>query len=53
MRNLECYIVHAIANSRIGKTELISYFNPKFGFVKLEYTNIDNTKTVLELEKVE
>jgi len=50
--NLECYVVHANANSRIGKTELISYFNPKFGFVKLEYTNIDNTKTVLELEKI-
>ncbi len=51
--NLECYIVHATANSRIGKTELISYFNPKYGFVKLEYTNIDHTKTVLELEKVD
>ncbi|KQT35651.1 hypothetical protein ASG22_01125 [Chryseobacterium sp. Leaf405] len=51
--NLECYVVHANANNRIGKTELISYFNPKFGFVKLEYTNIDNTKTVLELEKID
>lgn len=51
--NLECYIVHANAKSRIGETELISYFNPKFGFVKLEYKNIDGTKTVLELESVE
>lgn len=51
--SLECYIVHAKAKSRIGETELISYFNPKFGFVKLEYKNIDGTKTVLELEKVE
>lgn len=51
--NLECYVVHAKAKSRIGDTELISYFNPKFGFVKLEYTNIDKTKTILELEKVE
>lgn len=51
--NLECYIIHAQANSRIGKTGLISYFNPETGFVKLEYTNIDNTKTVLELETVD
>ena len=51
--NLECYIVQATAKSRIGETELISYFNPKFGFVKLEYKNIDGTKTVLELENVE
>lgn len=51
--NLECYIVLATAKSRIGETELISYFNPKFGFVKLEYKNIDGTKTVLELENVE
>lgn len=50
---LECYIVLAKAKSRIGETELISYFNPKFGFVKLEYKNIDGTKTILELETVE
>ncbi|TDX87003.1 hypothetical protein [Epilithonimonas xixisoli] len=51
--NLECYIIHSKAKSRIGETELISYFNPNFGFVKLEYKNIDGTKTILELEKVE
>lgn len=51
--NLECYIVNAKAKSRIGETELISYFNLKYGFVKLEYKNIDGTKTILELEKVE
>jgi hypothetical protein len=42
--NLECYVVYAQANSRICKTELVSYFNPKFGFVKLEYTNIVTQK---------
>jgi hypothetical protein len=51
--NLECYIVKATAKSRIGVTGLISYFNPKYGFVKLEYNNIDGTKTVLELENIE
>ena len=51
--NLECYVINAKAKSRIGETELISYFNPNFGFVKLEYKNIDGTKTILELEKTE
>lgn len=51
--NLECYVINAKAKSRIGKTELISYFNPNFGFVKLEYKNIDGTKTILELKKIE
>ena len=53
MGDLECYIINATAKSRIGETGLISYFNNDFGFVKLEYTNIDGTKTILELEKVE
>jgi len=47
--NLECYIIESNAKSRIGETELIAYFNPKFGFVKLNYTNIDGSKTKLEL----
>ncbi|SFE83218.1 hypothetical protein [Flavobacterium xueshanense] len=51
--NLDCYIVKANAKSRIGETELVSYYNPTFGFVKLEYKNIDGSKTILELEKVE
>ncbi|OCK51709.1 hypothetical protein BA768_03070 [Chryseobacterium sp. CBo1] len=51
--NLECYIVYGKAKSRIGETELTSYFNEQFGFVKLEYTNIDGSKTFFELEKAE
>jgi hypothetical protein len=51
--NLECYIVKAEAESRIGKTELIAYFNSEFGFIKLEYTNIDETKLILDIEKTE
>jgi len=51
--NFECFIIKSKAKSRIGETELTSYFNEKYGFVKLEYKNIDGTKTILELEKVE
>ena len=46
---LECYVIKSNAKSRIGHTELTAFFNEKFGFVKLNYTNIDGTKTNLEL----
>lgn len=45
----ECFVIESTAKSRIGETKLISYFNPEYGFVRLEYTNIDQSKTNLEL----
>jgi hypothetical protein len=50
---LKCYIVQSTATSSIGQTHLTAYFNMDIGFVKLEYTNIDSTKTVLELIEFE
>jgi hypothetical protein len=46
---IDCFIIESKANSRIGETKLISYFNNKYGFVILDYTNIDGSKTKLEL----
>jgi len=46
---LNCFVVKSSAISRIGSTALTSYFHPKYGFVKLDYTNIDGSKTILEL----
>jgi hypothetical protein len=46
---LQCRVVVATASSKIGKSFLKSYFNSVFGFVKLEYTNIDSTKIFMEL----
>ena len=46
---LSCYIIKSNAKSRIGKTELTAFFHEKYGFVKLNYINIDGTKTNLEL----
>ena len=45
----ECYVIQSTAKSSIGQTHLTAYFNMEIGFVKLEYTNIDSTKTILEL----
>jgi len=51
--NLECLVISATAKSDIGNTSLRSYFNSTYGFVKLDYTNINGSKTVLELVSVE
>lgn len=50
---IECYIIESNANSRIGDTKLKAYFNSEYGFVELDYTNIDNSKTILELVDVD
>jgi len=51
--DLKCYEIKSTATSSIGKTYLTAYFNMKIGFVKLEYTNIDTTKTILDIMKFE
>ena len=47
--DLTCHVTASVAKSRLGETKLTSYFNPEYGFVKLHYTNIDGSKTHLEL----
>ena len=46
---IDCYEVTANGYNIYGDTKLIAYFNTQYGFVKLIYTNINNTKTVIEL----
>ena len=48
---LKCLVVESTAKSRLGETSLTAYFHEKYGFVKLDYTNIDQSKTQLELVK--
>ena len=50
--SLKCLIVEGTATSDLGTTKLISYFNEDYGFVKLEYTNIDGSKTFLDILEV-
>ena len=50
---VECYEIKSTATSSIGATHLMAYFNEEIGFVKLKYTNIESTKTVLDLVKFE
>jgi hypothetical protein len=48
--SLECYVIESQAKSELGITKLISYFNEQYGFVKLDYTNIDNSKLEINLQ---
>ncbi|MDR2836505.1 MAG: hypothetical protein LBV69_10020 [Bacteroidales bacterium] len=50
--DIECFVVDAIASSDLGDTMLKSFYNEKKGFVKLEYTNIDNSKIIFEIKKL-
>lgn len=53
---IKCKTVSAVANFEYGdkfaKTYLKSYYHQDYGFVKLDYTNIDGTKIVIELKEV-
>ena len=46
---LLCYKVLAEGSSDFGKTTLLMYFHEKYGFVKLEYQNINQTSMQIEL----
>jgi hypothetical protein len=49
--NIECFKIFSEATSELGKTYLISYFNPEYGFVKLDYVNIDGSKITISLNE--
>ncbi|MCB0428518.1 MAG: hypothetical protein H6585_14755 [Flavobacteriales bacterium] len=46
---VRCAVTQSDANSPIGATSLRSYFNDKYGFVRLEFNNINHTRLVMEL----
>ncbi len=48
---LECYEITAKAQNQLGNTALVALFNPDFGFVQMDYTNIDGSKIQMELKE--
>ena len=46
---ISCWVIEGTAVSRIGETKLKAFFNPTYGFVQLNYTNIDGSSTNLVL----
>ena len=49
--DLECFVIKSTAKSSLGETALTAFFHPIYGFVKLDYTNINGSKTLLELSQ--
>lgn len=47
--NIKCYKVDAHSINPKFKSELISYFSPKYGFVRMEYKNRDESTIQFEL----
>lgn len=49
---LTCYEVNAIATNALGKSYLRSYFNPEYGFLMLDYINIQGSRMTLSLKSI-
>ncbi|SFJ76729.1 hypothetical protein [Myroides guanonis] len=49
---IDCVVIEAMANSRLGKSKLKSYFNEKYGFVELHYTLANGIEIDLILNKI-
>lgn len=50
---LRCYRVQAAGTSKLGSTALESYFHPSYGFVRLDYRNIDRSRVQMEMVSVD
>ncbi len=48
---IECYEIKAQGKSKVGENMASFYFNPSLGFVKINYTNMDGSRIVLEAIK--
>jgi hypothetical protein len=49
---LDCWVVNSTATSRVGVTELKAFYNEKYGFVKLDFVNIDKSMLNINIKKV-
>lgn len=49
---LECWVVMGSTGSNLGNSAIKAYFNENYGFVKMEYENVNKSKVVQTLEKI-
>lgn len=52
-RKIKCFKIEANCRSPYGKSRLFSYFNDEFGFVKMDYLNMDNSRFIFSLEGIQ
>jgi hypothetical protein len=50
---VNCFEIDSSTKSKFERTELKAYFNTDYGFVKLDYKNIDQGRLLMELIEVE
>jgi hypothetical protein len=50
--DLDCWVVESTATSSIGSTGLTAFYNENLGFVKLDYRNVDQSKTVITIKAI-
>lgn len=46
---INCYKILSKGTSEIGNTEITFFFNPRLGFVKLDYTLMDNSRIEMKM----
>jgi hypothetical protein len=51
--NFHCFIVEASCNSPFGNSRLTTFFNDNYGFMKMDYTNMDGSHFTFSLEMVQ
>jgi hypothetical protein len=49
---LFCYLVAGTCLSPLGETKLIAYYNEQFGFVKMDFFNIDGSRIIFDAYNV-
>ena len=46
---IDCYIIESYARSEIGTSKLLSFYSPKYGFIRLEYTLFTGIQIIFKL----
>jgi hypothetical protein len=52
-RKISCFVIDANCSSPYGKSRLITYFNNEYGFVKMDYLNMDSSRFTFSLERIQ
>ncbi|MCU0326129.1 MAG: hypothetical protein MUF45_12880 [Spirosomaceae bacterium] len=47
-----CYIIAGTCISSLGETKLIAHYNEDFGFIKMDFFNVDGSRILFEINNV-
>ncbi|MDL2214835.1 hypothetical protein LJC00_01435 [Dysgonomonas sp. OttesenSCG-928-M03] len=49
-KKIECYVIVGVGNSQLGETQLISWFSPVYGFLKMEFKTLNGNVIVFKMK---